>query len=523
MTSALPDESAITIQQEDACFENYAYVNTIYQAYIRGLPFAPHVVPGIFTGCQTAKEVVLDRILSRPLSVIANRSSPLALSRCLLVRALMGCDFELDDLDGTALTHEDAGSSISRTGSGGEVSSENVGLDAIVDIAEDLLALSVRRGFSVSQVQELLLLFQQTFQDVVGVNVSPSDTAAEEAELEGRVAKRLTNRIIALTSVSRKLVAEKVVKIETIVEEVVDATLVAALEAKKDPKGNKKQLQAIEDAIRTLPKMKVEKKVPVEVMEVVEVDIPPAFSLPDCALILDLITSSLFVHWRLFRQLGLEPRLVSEKIIVVRQKDVFPALLPALATAMTESEFVHFTAREGLVSAAEEQLRLTFSELFEKPMASLCEKKREMEGHVEQLKRQAEAADIENQLSAEEYRKAVEVLTNRATKKVAHSYVPKPPAATGPAAAVTTSSNTPPSATPGVSPAVAATPGAASNPPSPASVRCDTSSDSSGKAGLVLFSLEDVSSRLQKLSDVLSTSSAAGGSSPAAAGGGKKK
>ena len=63
----------------------------------------------------------------------------------------------------------------------------------------------------------------------------------------------------------------------------IKARMKAALEAKKDPKGNKKQLQAIEDAIRTLPKTKIEKKIPMEVMEVVDIVIPAAFSLVDCA------------------------------------------------------------------------------------------------------------------------------------------------------------------------------------------------------------------------------------------------
>ena len=511
MTSAISDDAALTLPQDDCCFENYAYVNTLYSAYVRGLTLSTPVVAGAYIGCESEHEAVLTRVLSRSLTTMATPpelttevKDSIGLCRSLLVKALMGCDFDDSDRE------------------------ENVGLDAIVDVAEDLLATSVRRGFSTAQTQQLLLLFQQTFQDIVNLKVQASDAAAEEAELEGRVAKRLTKRIQALTTISKKFVAERVTKIETVVEEIVDPMLVAALEAKKDPKGNKKQLQAIDDAIRCLPKMKVEKKVPMEVTELVEIVIHPIFSFADCAVILNIITSSLFTHWRLFRVLGTEPREVNEVTIRVRHHDIFPQLMPPLTSAMTEAEYLCFIARVALCDAAESAVQQSFRDIYENPLAALHQEKAAVAEWFAEQQRIAEHVDLENQLSPIEYKRTVAVLANRAAKKVTKSYVPRPPVST-----TTAGSGSPlvPQATPGAADSSHPTPSGARPDSITSSVTIASSSPTAGASPtaaaseMVLFSIDDIEARIQKLVEVAGGGAGGGpaAAAPVAAAAAKKK
>lgn len=291
----------------------------------------------------------------------------------------------------------------------------------VVDLIVDALALAVRRSFSSLQVQQLLLLVVRTHADIVGIRFEAEGDEripVNEDALEGVVARRLTRRMIELTSKVATPCVEKRNIMETIYEERVDPAALAALEAKRDPKANKKQQTAFEDQMRNLPKAVVEIQVPKEIEVEVMVDIGPIFSYDDASIICNHLSESQLMHWRLFRYCKTQPREEDVLYVDVELRDAPPFTIPPLSSALPEADFRALEARRNVWNCADESIARSFHELFLVPVSELHASAQTILRHYVDATERSDVADRDAALPLDEFEKTVDVLRRRVGKKL---------------------------------------------------------------------------------------------------------
>lgn len=414
----------------------------------------------------------------------------------------------------------------------------------LVDLLIDALALGVRLSYTALQVQHMLLLVWETHSDVVAIQAAPSpsqqshvdDSAAALAfdtdALEGYIARRLTKRLAAVACCQPTACIETRTVKDVTMQERIDPVALAAWEAKKnDPKTNKKQLQALEEAYKTLPKAMVEVVVERQVEVETTVGIGPVFSYNDIAHMMQFISDTLLAHWRLYRHCVVTQRQVSERVIPVWVQDVPTFAIPPLSAALSERDYLDLCAREAAWEEVEQTIEASFQTLFVIPLTSMHStiSKLLSEAHVREL--EAMRADQQAAMPQDEFVQAVQVLTRRIAQRASHNHHVGHADKTTATTAVPATLTAPPSATPVRSPqhpisSGAVTPPSArrqsvaststSVPPTPKPMVSSASSEvdvvvAADRAVAVsdVFRFEEVDSKLNHLHDMFNKAFAA--------------
>lgn len=378
-------------------FQSYEFICSLLKAFSQEVASRDVQNPTQFIGAQSSSTFVHENILFCEGYPLWNRREHG--DKLYSVREMCACALEL--------TLDDFENDLSNS--------------VLVDLVVDSLALSVRRSFSVLQTQHLLLLVTRTHADVVGIREGPSDSEGvpcNEDELEGVAARRLTKRLIELTAKVPTSCVEQRTVLETSLEERVDPVALATLEAKRDPKANKKQQAVFDEQMRNLPRVRVEVQVPKEIEVEVLVDIGPIFSYDDAACVCNHISETLFVHWRLYRYCKTQPRDEQPQHVDVEVRDAPPFSIPALATALHEADFYALQARRQVWNDARNSISMAFQQLYLDPITKLrLSADAKINSYLERSKRD-EIVDRDAALPVEEFEKTVDVLRRRIAKKV---------------------------------------------------------------------------------------------------------
>jgi hypothetical protein len=319
----------------------------------------------------------------------------------------------------------------------------------IIDLYLEALHLSVQRGYSDIQTQQLLLLLHGTFADVtsiaqVGGNSGVFLSENDEEALEGLVARRLVTRLMRLVKSIPREVLEDRTTVVTIAEEVPDPGALAALESKKpdSAKGNKKAMASYEDALKSLPRVTVKRSVEKTARAVTTISAGPFFPFDEVAHIVKLFTDTLFTHWRLYRYVMQEPRSQTVTEFSLGVQDVPRSTLPALKFALSKKQYDDRQRIREFMSSVEENYLNEYIVEVEQPVEQLKVQWDRVLNEWKQRVADAQRQDFEGRMSCAEYSRAVEVLSRRVSKKSALntdlSYIPVVAQAVQPVAAPAT-------------------------------------------------------------------------------------
>jgi hypothetical protein len=381
-------------------FQSYEFISSLVKAFARKIAARDIQNPSQYVGAQSSSTFVHENLLLCEGYPLWNR--PEHGDTLYSIREMCACALEL--------TLEDFEDDLSNA--------------VVVDLVVDSLALAVRRSFSILQTQQLLLLVTRTHSDVVGIRYEGSHGGegeglpCDEDELEGVVARRLTKRMIELTGKVPTPCVEQRTIMETSFEERVDPVALAALEAKRDPKANKKQQTVFDDLMRNLPRVRVEVQIPKQIEVEVLVDVGPIFSYEDAACICNHISETLLVHWRLYRYCRTQQREEQPHKVEVEIRDAPPFSIPALATALPESDFHALQARRQEWNNAHTAISSSFLQLFVDPLAKLRQSADVLLSTFLERCNRDEGVDRDAALPLEEFEKTVDVLRRRIAKKV---------------------------------------------------------------------------------------------------------